>query len=143
MFSVKYRILEKERLERLLSEHKDSSKSLKERAQLLSKQTRQRRRYNERECVTYMMCVCVCRALEEKKQAMARAEEERRKRTLEERRRQQMEAVARFRTAHPTRHKPSAKTSLLLDSQLHTIYCCSYVLYNYTPSDTRTPTQVT
>ena len=93
-----------------------------------------------------MMCdicdVCVCRALEEKKQAMARAEEERRKRTLEERRRQQMEAVARFRTAHPTRHRSSPKTSLLMDSQLYTIIML-YLRNECICSDTHTPTQVT
>ena len=40
-----------------------------------------------------------CRGLEEKKQAMAKAEGERRRKALEERRKQQQEATNRFRSA--------------------------------------------
>ena len=54
-----------------------------------------------------------CRALEEKKRAMAVAEEQRRRKALEDRRKAQLEATARFRSAicrvksNPkARHKP-------------------------------------
>ena len=52
--------------------------------------------------------VC-CRALEEKKRAMALAEEERRKRALEERRRAQKEATERFKSAISRLRSASSK----------------------------------
>ena len=43
--------------------------------------------------------VYCCRALEEKKRAMAVAEEQRRRKALKDRRKAQLEATARFRSA--------------------------------------------
>lgn len=60
------------------------------------------------------------RALEDKKQAMAKAEEERRKAALEERRRQQKEATERFRSAISRQPKHS-KSHITLEGK--------YVLY--------------
>lgn len=48
--------------------------------------------------ITYCLG-CICRALEEKKRAMAVAEEQRRRKALEERRKAQHEATARFKSA--------------------------------------------
>lgn len=52
------------------------------------------------------------RALEQKKQAMAKAEEERRRKALEERRRTQQEATDRFRNAIYRNFRPLSTTSV-------------------------------
>lgn len=77
-YSKKYQHLAREMRET----QQRASKSARDRAQLLSKQTAQRQK-----------------ALEEKKRAMALAEEERRRRALEERRKTQQEATMRFKSA--------------------------------------------
>ncbi|XP_003386226.1 PREDICTED: myosin-M heavy chain-like isoform X2 [Amphimedon queenslandica] len=89
-YSTQYQYLEQERLRKLHEEHYQATITMRSRAQMLSKQTIQRKK-----------------ALEQKKVEMAKAEEERRKKALEERRKVQQEATDRFRSAIYRNVKPS------------------------------------
>jgi hypothetical protein len=81
-YSHHYQALEQERYKKFREEQLEVTRSVRERAHELSKQTILRRR-----------------ALEQKKLAMAKAEEDRRRKALEERHKQQQEATDRFRSA--------------------------------------------
>ena len=83
-----------------------------------------------------------CRALEEKKRAMAVAEEQRRQKALEERRKAQHEATARFKSAivrmksNPTRpkNKPGENLESMLSTSFYFRACVTNIISVLSPS---------
>ena len=118
--------------------HRASSQGYKARARAVTKENERRRRYKTFVaiiCIFFTQlfyCLFLYRALEQKKEAFAKAEVERRKEALELRRKGQKEATMRFKSVFkkpPTSTKPQFRKTQYAKGEYLYALLCTYVIF--------------